>query len=150
MASITSSAGDVGTGRGKPETSLRDWITANAEKHPDKIFIHSVDQNKSITFSQFKTVCDRMATYLQSKEIGANDRVAMLSNNSIEHLCVYIGGMAYGATVCTIHVEMNAVYFEQILNALEPKLTLYEDSEDRINSEVLSGKTPGDWLNLGS
>ncbi len=136
--------------RGAPETSLRDWIAANAETHPDKIFIQSVDQNKAITFGQFKLVCDRMANYLQSKGIGPNDRVAMLSNNSIEHLCVYIGGMAYGATVCTIHVEMNAVYFEQILNALQPKLTLFEDSEDRIDSATLSKKTPGEWLNLGS
>lgn len=143
-------AADTPTNRGAPETSLRDWIAANAEKHPDKIFIQSVDQDKAITFGQFKTVCDRMANYLQSKGIGPNDRVAMLSNNSIEHLCVYIGGMAYGATVCTIHVEMNAVYFEQILKALQPKLTLYEDSEDRIISSGLSGKTPGDWLNLGN
>ncbi len=138
------------TNRGAPETSLRDWIAANAEKHPDKIFIQSVDQDKAITFGEFKTVCDRMANYLQAKGIGPNDRVAMLSNNSIEHLCVYIGGMAYGVTVCTIHVEMNAVYFEQILNALKPKLTLFEDSEERIDSDTLSATTPGDWLNLGS
>ena len=101
-----------------PETSLRDWIAANATKFPDKIFIQSVDQHKSITHGQFREVCDRMAQFLKSRGIGPNDRIAMLSNNSIEHLCVYMGVMAYGATVCTIHVEMNAVYFEQILNAL--------------------------------
>lgn len=132
------------------ETTLHDWIAANAEKHPDKIFIQSVHEDKSITFRQFKTVCDRMAKYLQAKGIGRNDRVAMLSNNSIEHLCVYIGSMAYGVTICTIHVEMNAVYFEKILYALQPKLTLFEDSEDRIDSNALSKKTPGEWLNLGS
>ncbi len=136
--------------KGAHETNLRDWIAANAEKHPNKVFIQSIDQNKGITFSQFKSICDRMANYLQSKGIGSNDRIAMLSNNSIEHLCVYIGGMAYGATVCTIHVEMNAVYFEQILNALQPKLTLFEDSEKRIDSATLSIKTPGDWIKLGT
>lgn len=148
-ADKTSSEG-VKNARGAPETSLRDWIAANAANHPDKVFIQSVDQNKAITFGQFKLVCDRMANYFQSMGIGPNDRVAMLSNNSIEHLCVYIGGMAYGATVCTIHVEMNAVYFEQILNALAPKLTLYEETEERIDSDVLSTRTPGDWLNLGN
>ncbi len=134
---------------GAPETSLRDWIERNAERYPDKVFIHSVDQNKSITWGQFREITNRMAQFLKAEGIGPNDRVAMLSNNCIEHLAVYIGVMAYGATVCTIHVEMNAVYFEAILNALEPKLTLFEDSENRIDADGLSSVTPGDWMPLG-
>jgi acyl-coenzyme A synthetase/AMP-(fatty) acid ligase len=146
----TSSTTRNGTRARARETSLRDWIAANARKHPDKIFIHDIEQEKSITFGQFKTVSDRMAQYLKSRGIGANDRIAMLSNNSIEHLSVYIGVMAYGATVCTIHVEMNAVYFEQILNAVKPKLTLYEQDDERIDVEALSKSTPGDWSPLGN
>lgn len=145
----TSTAAREGTGAGAPETSLRDWIAANARKHPDKIFIHDVEQEKAITYGQFKTVADRMAQFLKSRGIGANDRVAMLSNNSIEHLSVYIGVMAYGATVCTIHVEMNAIYFEQILKAVAPTLTLYEQDDKRIDAEALSAATPGDWSPLG-
>ena len=88
--------------KGAHETNLRDWVAANAEKHPNKVFIQSIDQNKAITFSQFKSICDRMANYLQSRGIGSNDRIAMLSNNSIEHLCVYIGGMAVSYTHLTL------------------------------------------------
>lgn len=134
---------------GASETSLRDWIAANAAKFPDKVFIESVDQQKSITHGQFKEVCDRMAQFLKARGIGPNDRIAMLSNNSIEHLCVYMGVMAYGATVCTIHVEMNAVYFEQILNALAPKLTLFDDDEERIDADHLNTVTSGEWMPLG-
>ncbi|MFT5440464.1 MAG: long-chain acyl-CoA synthetase [Alphaproteobacteria bacterium] len=135
---------------GAQETSLRDWIVHNAQRHPDKIFIHSVEQKKSISYGEFQDVANRMAQFLKTRGIGPNDRVAMLSNNSIEHLAVYIGVMAYGATICTIHVEMNAVYFEQILNALKPKITLYEDNEDRIDADRLSQATPGDWMKLGN
>ena len=134
---------------GAAETSLRDWIAANAKRHPDKIFIESVDQEKSITYGQFRDIANRIAQFLKARGIGPNDRIAMLSNNSIEHLGVYIGVMAYGATVCTIHVEMNAVYFEQILNALNPKLTLFEDSEERIDADRLAAVTPGEWMPLG-
>lgn len=134
---------------GAPETSLRDWLAAAADRFPDKVFINSVDQHKSITYGQFKEICDRMAQFLKARGIGPNDRVAMLSNNSIEHLGVYVGVMAYGATVCTIHVEMNAVYFERILNALKPKLTLFEDSEERIDADHLNSVTPGEWMPLG-
>ena len=35
--------------------------------------------------------------------------------------------LAYGATVCTVHVEMNRNQFDSILPALQPKLVLYED-----------------------
>ncbi len=137
------------SGTNAPETSLRDWIDRNADRFPDKTFIHSVDQNKSITYGQFRDIANRMAQFLKSEGIGPNDRVAMLSNNRIEHLAVYIGVMAYGATVCTIHVEMNAVYFERILSALKPKLTLFEDSETRIDADRLAAVTPGDWMPLG-
>ena len=142
-------AGLLKKGPEEAETNLRDWIAAAAEACPDKNFIESVDQDKLITYGEFKTLCDRMAQYLKSKGIGAGDRVAMLSNNQIEHLAVYIGGMAYGATVCTIHVEMNAVYFEQILNALHPKLTLYEETDERIEAEHLASHTPGEFHALG-
>jgi len=134
---------------GAPETSLSEWIAANARRFPDKVFIESLDQGKSVTFGEFRTLANRMAQYLKSRGIGPNDRIAMLSNNAIEHLAVYIGGMAYGATVCTIHVEMNAVYFEQILNAVQPNLTLYEAAEERIDAAHLADATPGEWMALG-
>ncbi len=96
MNTYTGSTKKLKKDRGSPETTLRDWITKNAQDNPNKVFIQSVDENKAITFGQFKTVCDRIANFLHSRNFGPNDRIAMLSNNSIQHLCVYIGGMAHG------------------------------------------------------
>ena len=56
-----------------------------------------------------------------------NDRVALLANNSIEHLLCYFGVMAYGATICTVHVEMNRNQLDNIFARLKPKLVLYQD-----------------------
>ena len=134
---------------GPAETSLRDWIDRAASRFPDKPFIDSIAQDKTITFAQFRRLTNQIAQYLKAKGFGPNDRLAMLSNNSIEHLSTYIGTMRYGATICTIHVEMNAVYFEQILNAVKPKITLYEDGNESIDVAALSKKTPGTWMNLG-
>ena len=36
----------------------------------------------------------------------------------IEHLACYLGVMAYGATICTIHVEMNRRHLDHILPML--------------------------------
>lgn len=125
---------------------LRIWLERNAARHPDKTFIHSIDQDKAITNRQLLETAQRLSGYLAAVGIGANDRVALLSNNSIEHLATYLGVMAHGATICTINVEMNAAYFEDILKGLAPRLVLYEDGA--VAAE-LAKSTPGDWQALG-
>ena len=53
--------------------------------------------------------------------------MALLANNSIEHLVCYFGVMAYGATVCTVHVEMNRNQLDNIFARLKPALVLHQD-----------------------
>jgi acyl-coenzyme A synthetase/AMP-(fatty) acid ligase len=133
-----------------PETSLFDWTAANAQRAPDDVFIDSIDQNKTITHGQFFSLTNRMAQFLQSRGLGPNDRVAMLSSNCIEHLAAYIGVMRFGPTICTIHVEMNAVYFERILTALKPRIVLYQETDTRIDVETLKQATDAEWIPLGN
>ena len=68
-----------------------------------------------------------MATLLRDRGLNRNDRVVLLANNSIEHLLVYFGVMAYGATICTVHVEMNRNQLDNIFARLRPKLVLHQD-----------------------
>ena len=127
-------------------TDLAAWLWRNATLYPDKPFVVSIDQDKTITHRQFFELCGRIGRYLKARGIGANDRVALLSNNSIEHLATYVGTMAYGATACTIHVEMNELYLGDILASVNPKIALYEAG---VGAEKYAGKTPGDWAELG-
>lgn len=121
-------------------------LAANNRRFPDKVLMESVDQDKRITYGQFYQLTNRIARLLQSRGIGANDRIAILSENSIEHFALYFGVMRFGATMCTIHVEMNAVYFADILNAVAPKLTLFAAD---IPVDGLRDNTPGEWMALG-
>jgi acyl-coenzyme A synthetase/AMP-(fatty) acid ligase len=97
-----------------------------AARSPDKSFIISAEDGRSISFHRLQDLSRRVATYLAAQRIGVNDRVALLSNNSIEHLVCYFGVMAYGATICTVHVEMNRNQLDNIFARLKPKLVLYE------------------------
>ena len=106
---------------------LRQWIGRAAARDPDKPFIVSADDGRTLTYGQLREATGRIATYLRARGIGANDRVALLSNNSIEHLLSYFGVLAYGATICTVHVEMNRNQLDHILPALKPRLVLCED-----------------------
>ncbi len=105
---------------------LRRWIDAAAERDPGKDFIVSVDDGRRITYAQLQRLTRQIGAFLAARGVATNDRVALLANNSIEHLACYIGVMAYGATICTIHVEMNHHHLAQILPALKPAFVVYE------------------------
>jgi acyl-CoA synthetase (AMP-forming)/AMP-acid ligase II len=106
---------------------LGHWIDRAAARDPDKPFIVAADDGRSITYGELQGLTRRIATFLRDRGVGANDRIALLSNNSIEHLAVYFGVIAYGATICTVHVEMNRNQLDNILPALKPVLVLCED-----------------------
>jgi acyl-coenzyme A synthetase/AMP-(fatty) acid ligase len=105
---------------------LRRWIDRAAARHPDKPFIVAAEDGRALSYAALRDCTRRMAAFLQARGLGVNDRVALLSNNSIEHLVCYFGVMAYGATICTVHVEMNRNQLDNIFTRLKPKLVLYE------------------------
>lgn len=122
------------------------WLADNSRRVPDKVFIHSIDQGKAITHGEMSGLCGGITRCLAERGIGPNDRVALLANNSVEHLAVYFGVLAYGATICTINIEMNETYFEEILKSLGARLHLYERGLDL---ERFAEAVPGEWLALG-
>ena len=83
--------------------------------------------------------CGRIRAHHAARGIGRGDRVALLADNSLEHLVLYLGTMAAGATICTIHVEMNARHFRDILPALRPRLIVYEPG---LGLDDVIGATP--------
>jgi acyl-coenzyme A synthetase/AMP-(fatty) acid ligase len=106
---------------------LQDWIDRAAARHPDKPWIIAVDDERTVSYGQLRDATRRIATLLRQHGLGRNDRVALLANNSIEHLICYFGVMAYGATICTVHVEMNRNQLDDIFARLRPKLVLHQD-----------------------
>jgi acyl-CoA synthetase (AMP-forming)/AMP-acid ligase II len=117
-----------------------------AQRFPDKIFLESVDQGKSITYGQFDDVTRRLAGFLAAKGIGVNQRVTLLSGNSLEHLVVFLGVLRHGATICTINTDTNRDYLPQILAAVRTRLLLFEDAA---LIEGLEGCPVEEWQALG-
>jgi acyl-coenzyme A synthetase/AMP-(fatty) acid ligase len=112
---------------GAGTNALRHWIERAAARDPDKAFIVSADDGRSLGYGELRDRTRRIAAWLEGRGLRANDRVALLSNNSIEHLLIYTGVLAYGATVCTVHVEMNRNQLDNILPAIRPRMVLCED-----------------------
>src|SRR5262245_24626803 len=97
---------------------LQDWIARAAARGPDKPWVVAADDGRTISYGALRDATRRIATLLRQRALGRNDRVALLANNSIEHLVCYLGVMAYGATVCTVHVEMNGNQLDNIFARL--------------------------------
>src|SRR5215831_14270738 len=106
---------------------LREWIARAARRAPDKPWIVGADDGRTVSYRELQEVTGRIATFLSDRGVIANDRVALLANNSIEHLLCYFGVMAYGATICTVHIEMNRNQLDNIFTRLKPTLVLHQD-----------------------
>jgi long-chain acyl-CoA synthetase len=121
-ASISDAASSAASG----SAAIVQWIGRAAERDPDKPFIISIDDQMQITYAQLQKLTRQIATFLGDRGIRSNDRIALLANSSVEHLVCYFGVLAYGATVCTIHVEINRPYLQQVVHLLNPRLILHE------------------------
>jgi acyl-coenzyme A synthetase/AMP-(fatty) acid ligase len=108
-------------------TLLRDWIDRAARRDPGKPWIVLADNGRTVTYGELQRATGRIAAFLHKHGLRANDRVALLATNSIEHLICYFGVMAYGATICTVHVEMNRNQLGNIFTRLKPALVLHQD-----------------------
>jgi acyl-coenzyme A synthetase/AMP-(fatty) acid ligase len=106
---------------------LLNWIARAAQRTPDKPWVVSADDGRTVSFGALHEAVRRFAAFLRARGLGPNDRIALLANNSIEHLVCYLGVMATGATICTIHIEMNRNQLGNIFERLKPKLVVYQD-----------------------
>jgi acyl-coenzyme A synthetase/AMP-(fatty) acid ligase len=131
---------------------LQSWIARAASRAPTKPWVVSADDGRSASYDELRETIGRFATFLRQRGLGPNDRIALLADNSIEQLLCYFGVMAAGATVCTVHVEMNRNQLDNIFARLQPKLILYQDGLQL--DDLLAGtSTPqlrlGHWRHPG-
>jgi acyl-coenzyme A synthetase/AMP-(fatty) acid ligase len=112
---------DVGPGL------LRAWIDRAAELYPDKPYVISADDGRILSYGDLRRWVRGIAAFLREQGIATGERIALAADNSIEHLLCYLGVMAYGATVCTVHVEMNRPHLPRILAQLRPRLVIHDE-----------------------
>jgi acyl-coenzyme A synthetase/AMP-(fatty) acid ligase len=133
-----------------PETdtfrSFHDMVAGNARRWPERVYVHCIDQDKSLTYGELYGLSNRMARFFQGAGLSANDRVLLLAENSVEYLVVFVSTLRYGATLATVHVEMNQAHLAEIIAAISPEIVLYQDG---LGLEELRKGAPGDWHVLG-
>jgi len=114
-----------------------------SNRHPDKPAIIDLDQDKSITFGELFDETNRIAHFLQQHGIRKGDKVAVLSDENLEKLIIWMGIWRYGAVVCPLNVEMNEAHLSEILQNIGPKLTLRHDGLENMS---LTEGIPGEVM----
>ena len=126
--------------------SIRSVLAANAARIPDKPYMYCIDQDKTLTFGALHRLANRMAHWFRDRGLKPNDRVLMLSENSVEFVAVFLGVIRYGATIATANVEMNRAHLGEIVRAVAPKIVLVQAG---LGLEDLRGPDGAEWLPLG-
>ena len=109
-----------------PFESIRSLLSKWDSRDAEKPALVDLDQNgKSITWGQLAIEADKIACFLSDQGVMPGDKVALLSDENIEKLIIWIGIWRYGAAVCPLNVEMNEVHLVEILESIEPALTLW-------------------------
>ena len=127
--------------------SFHDTVVRHAIERPDAVYVHSVDQHKSLSFGQLRGVSDGLAAYLADAGIAANDRVLLLAENSVEFHAVFVGVLRYGATIVTVNVDMNQAHLAEILDAVRPQIVIYQTG---IGVDDLARSREGRCIELGT
>ena len=113
---------------GKPEWQYKDIHTVlkeSAERYPDKVYMESPDQGKSITFARMAAMCNRIANFLKDKGIGPDDRISLIAENSIETLAIFLGVLGYGAIINPINVEESQENMYRLLNRAKSRIVFH-------------------------
>ena len=100
-------------------------LKEKAESQGSKVYIESPDQGKNITYEQTYAMCNKIANFLKEKGMKVNDTIALISENSIETLLIYLGVLSYGAIVCPINVEESKENVYHLLNRAKPRIVVH-------------------------
>ena len=123
--------------------TLLEQLQRNCDSRGNQPAFISIDDGKALTWNTLFEWVERLAHFLHSRGIVANDRIAVLGENSFEQLILYYGIQSYGATYCTINTEINRNHLLEMLDRIEPKLILWDDALD---PDAIGHGSTGEWL----
>jgi acyl-coenzyme A synthetase/AMP-(fatty) acid ligase len=107
-----------------------------ADRHPDKLAIHSIDQRLSITFGPLRELVDRVAARMSAHGVKRGSRVAILAGECIEKLLLMFASWRCGATACPFHAEIAPEHLRSILTLIAPQLVVWRRGD--LDGEALT------------
>jgi acyl-CoA synthetase (AMP-forming)/AMP-acid ligase II len=119
--------------------NISDMLSRNAYAYPDDIALielaPSIAKRRQITWKEFDTRANRIASMLQKKGIRKGDKVIQLMRNSITWLEVYFGIVRTGAWVVPLNFRFTAQDIKYCIDISEAKLMImHSEFIERVNT----------------
>ncbi len=136
---------------GTHDFTLYDLIVRNALCFGNRPAWFEVDDDRTLTFFEYKEDVDRLAFGLRKAGIKKGDRIGVLGKNSLQYFLLYGAAAAIGAIMLPINWRLSADEICFILNDCTPKIVFadgeFQDLILKIRTELQSVKV---FFNLKS
>jgi len=113
---------------GISDFTFYDLIKRNAVCFKDRPAWFEVDDDRRLTFAEYRYMVDRAAKGLQDAGVAKGDRIGVYGKNSLEYFVLYGAAAAIGAIVLAINWRLSAEEVLYNLNDGEP-VALFVDAE---------------------
>ena len=110
------------------DLSFYDVINRNAQTFGDKLCWHEFDDERKLSFAQYKAEVDQLAAGMSQAGIGKGDRIGVVGKNSLEFFLIYGAAAFLGAIVLPINWRLSADEMSFNLGDCEPKM-VFADAE---------------------
>ncbi|MEM9750144.1 MAG: AMP-binding protein [Pseudomonadota bacterium] len=122
-------------------TDYPDLIAKRAALSPTKLALRDLKGERALTYRSLDAASAKCAALLQSKGIGAEDRVAILCRNRIEFFEALFACAKVGAILVPLNWRMPAAELQGILSNCQPTL-IFVGEEDLPTLEQASPAAP--------
>lgn len=110
------------------DLSFYDVIQQNANSFGNRLCWYEVDDNRRLTFAQYRDQVEFLATGLSRLGISEGDRIGVVGKNSLEFFLIYGAAALLGAIVLPINWRLSTDEICFNLNDCSPKI-LFADQE---------------------
>lgn len=108
-----------------------DWIKRWALYSPDKTALHSADDDQQLSYKEMHSSINKTAHLLKNKfGVEKEDRVAILSINSMEYVILFFAIQKLGAIMLPLNFRLAAPELSYQLEDADVKTLLYEEAFD--------------------
>jgi len=102
-----------------------DWIAHHADNAPGREAVYDIASDRRFTYARFDDRITRLALFLRSLDIGAGDRVAVLSHNDSDVFEIQFACQRLGAVFVPLNWRLAVPELEFICNDAAPKVLFH-------------------------
>ena len=100
-------------------SSVADLFSCQARLHPERIAVE--DGRRRLHYAEFDERTRRLASLLRARGVRHGERIAVLSENRIEYLEVFIAAARLGAIVACLNWRLSESELRHCLVLAEPR-----------------------------